>query len=201
VKRLRYSFHKYWVFVLNGDFGLVNLDLLDEGFEECLLLRQCRFFQCYPGADPATRLVPVELLLPKLPRPIAEGSFARIAINQGQQRGILVPQAAVVPQAGGKAAVFLVTPAMTAERRPVTTGLEADGKVLIVAGLEEGAKIVVQGQDALKDGQPVNVMPGKPGLKPANVGPGQQQPGNGMPPMRTDSMPARGTAKQGGNTR
>jgi len=156
----------------------------------------------YPSADPTTRLVPVELLLPKLPRPIAAGSFARIAINQGEQRGIVVPQAAVVPQAGGKAAIFLVTPAMTAERRLVTTGLEADGKVLILAGLEEGVKVVVQGQDALKEGQPVKVMPGKPGMKSANGGPGQQQPGNEMPSTRKGShAPTQGTTTIGGNTR
>ena len=101
-----------------------------------------------------------------------------------------MPQAAVVPQAGGKAAVFLVTPAMTAERRLVTTGLEAEGKVLIVAGLEEGAKVVVQGQDALKDGQPVKIMPGKPGMKPANDGPDQQQSINGMPSRRKGNVPS-----------
>ncbi|MHB9023527.1 MAG: efflux RND transporter periplasmic adaptor subunit [Armatimonadota bacterium] len=155
----------------------------------------------YPSADPTTRLVPVELLLPQLPRPIAEGSFARIAINQGQQRGIVVPLAAVVPQAGGKAAVFLVTPAMTAERRLVTTGLEADGKVLIVTGVDEGAQVVVQGQDALKEGQPVKVMPGKPGMAPADGGPGQQQPDSGMRPMHKDNVPTQGTAATGGNPR
>jgi len=154
----------------------------------------------YPSADPITRLVPVELLLPKQPRPIAEGSFARIAINQGQQRGIVVPQAAVVPQAGGKAAIFLVTPAMTAERRLVTTGLEADGKVLIVAGVEEGAKVVVQGQDALKDGQPVKVMPGKSGMGPKNGGPGHQQSGS-IPSRHSGNAPAPGTAETGGNAR
>ncbi len=180
----------------------------------------------YPSADPTTRLVPVELLLPKLPRPIAAGSFARIAINQGLQRGIVVPQAAVVPQAGGKAAIFLVTPTMTAERRLVTTGLEANGKVLIVAGMEEGAKVVVQGQDALKDGQPVKVMPGKPGMKPTNGSPGPSPSGSETPSLRkgevpsTAEMPATaiptasggasrsparkrqpGTAAMGGNTR
>lgn len=144
----------------------------------------------YPSADPTTRLVPVELLLPKLPRPIAAGSFARIAINQGQQRGIVVPQAAVVPQAGGKAAIYLVTPAMTTERRLVTTGLEADGKVLILAGLEEGAKVVVQGQDALKDGQPVKVMPGKPGMKAVNGDPEPSPPASKKSSIRKAEVPS-----------
>jgi len=145
----------------------------------------------YPSADPTTRLVPVELLLPKLSRPVAEGSFARIAINQGQQRGIVVPQAAVVPQAGGKAAVFLVMPEKTAERRPVITGLEANGKVLIVAGLEAGANVVVQGQDALKDGQPVKVMPGKPGMGPAG----------GKPPMHKSKAATPDAPTMGRQTR
>lgn len=117
----------------------------------------------YPGADPTTRLVPVELLLPQLPRPIPEGSFARVTIRTGAQRGIVVPSAAIIPQAEGQSAVFVVTPEHTASRRMVVTDVEADGKVLVISGLEAGARVIVKGQDAVRDGQPVKEMPKKPG--------------------------------------
>ena len=138
----------------------------------------------YPGADPATRLVPVELLLPTLPRPLPEGSFARVTIRTGAQRGIVVPSAAIIPQAEGKSAVFVVTPEHTASRRMVVTDIEADGKVLVVSGLEAGARVIMKGQDAVRDGQPVKEMPKKPGNA---AGPGMPA---GLTPGEVSETPA-----------
>jgi hypothetical protein len=44
-----------------------------------------------------------------------------------------------------------------AVRRPLTLGAHHDGMVDVTAGLAAGETVVVQGQDALTDNQPVTV--------------------------------------------
>ena len=113
----------------------------------------------YPTADPVTRLVPVELLLPPLPKPLADGSFARVSLQTDPQDGLLIAQVALLPQPEGRTAVFVVTVEGKAHRQMVTAVLESDGRALVTTGLEAGAQVVVRGQDGLKEGQPVKVMP------------------------------------------
>lgn len=111
----------------------------------------------FPAAEDSTGLVPVELLLPPLPRTVADGGFARIEIEIASAQGLLLPATALVEAPDGTVAVFVATPEDTAEQRPVEVGLEQGQQVVVSAGLSPGERVVVGGQERLKDGQKVKI--------------------------------------------
>jgi membrane fusion protein (multidrug efflux system) len=82
--------------------------------------------------------------------------FARGVIAVGVRRNVLqVPEDAVITTASGPI-VFMVRDGR-AIRRPLTLGLHHDGLVDVAAGLTPGDPVVVAGQDALTDNQPVAI--------------------------------------------
>jgi len=127
----------------------------------------------YPAADPATRLFPLEIPLPRESR-MPLGAFARISLLlERHSNAIVVPADAIVQKPGGKSVVFVVENG-TAQARPIEVGIESKGKVEVLSGLRPGESLVVRGQEMLKDGAEVKV--GKPGKQPsekAGAGPGQ----------------------------
>ena len=132
----------------------------------------------YPSADPATRLIPIELALPTGASP-SQGSFARVnLINEKKENIIVIPYDAVIQKPGGKTVVFVVEKG-TAHARPITTGAEWKGEVEIITGLKTGESLVVRGQKMLKDGVEVKIKPDK--KSPANKGSGLMKSKNAMP--------------------
>jgi RND family efflux transporter MFP subunit len=117
-----------------------------------------RIRRVFPSADPTTRLVPVEVALRQDGERIARGGFlARIEFTLGARLGVLlVPASAVVGDANS-AAVFVVQDG-TALRRTVRTGLNSDGRVEILTGLEAGEPVIVAGNNGLRDGAQVRVV-------------------------------------------
>ena len=60
-------------------------------------------------------------------------------------------------QGAGTRSVFVVNDEGKAEVRVVTLGRHFDGKYEILSGLEEGERVVVKGNSALKAGQAVQI--------------------------------------------
>ena len=67
----------------------------------------------------------------------------------------MVPAEAILAE-DTEEAVFVIDEGV-ARRRPVTTGLNSDGRIEVLSGLSPGERVVVVGQSGLKDGSPVNV--------------------------------------------
>lgn len=114
----------------------------------------------FPTANPATRLVPVEVALQGAQTAEARPGFlARVTFGLGTRGGVLlVPASAIV--GGGEAgpeAVFVVE-ASTASRRPVSTGMTSRGRVEILDGLEAEELVVTVGNNALRDGAEVRIV-------------------------------------------
>jgi HlyD family secretion protein len=109
-----------------------------------------------PAADASSRTFGVRVLVPNPTRILRPGMFARGAIVVGTRRNVLqIPEQAVVTATSGPM-VFVVAHG-TAFRRPVTLGAHHDGTVEVTAGLRPGEQVVVDGQNALTDNQPVAV--------------------------------------------
>jgi membrane fusion protein (multidrug efflux system) len=72
------------------------------------------------------------------------------------QNALLIPRIAVVSERGQR--TVFVADGDTARQRTVDVAFEDDQHSEIVAGLDEGELVVVQGQRALRDGQPINVL-------------------------------------------
>jgi membrane fusion protein (multidrug efflux system) len=129
-----------------------------------------RIRRIFPAADPATRLVPVEVALTgEAARAARPGFLARVAFALGARDGVLlVPASAVVGQAGAQQ-VFVVVDGK-AERRTVETGLSSEGRVEVVSGLREGEAVVVTGSNNVRNNADVRVVSG-PGGAPAGARP------------------------------
>lgn len=113
-----------------------------------------RIRRIFPTADPATRLVTVEIALDpgSGARP---GYLARIGLRLDRREdAAIVPAGAILTGAGGAESVFVVEGGM-ARRREVETGLVARGRVEVVSGLRPGEVVVVTGNHSLREGAPV----------------------------------------------
>ncbi|MEW5773631.1 MAG: efflux RND transporter periplasmic adaptor subunit [Thermodesulfobacteriota bacterium] len=111
-----------------------------------------------PGGDAATRTFPVKVRLAD-PAGLAQGMEARVALPAAEPvQAVLAPRDAVV-MAQGQSLVFVVEDG-AAKAVPVEVaaylGMQAG---LRGPGLAEGAQVVVKGQERLRPGQPVNILP------------------------------------------
>jgi membrane fusion protein, multidrug efflux system len=89
--------------------------------------------------------------------------------------------------------VYVVTPDKKAVVRNVTVGITEGEDVEIQQGLQAGETVVVEGQDKLQDGSPVEAGTGGPSGGRGRTGGGQSSPGKGTaPPPAGQTPPAAG---------
>ena len=81
----------------------------------------------------------------------------RVLLPGTAVKSYLVPAVAVSTY-GQMERLFVIRDG-TAELRLVRTGERQGEQVEILAGVSAGEQVVVQGQDLLRDGQPVQLMP------------------------------------------
>jgi RND family efflux transporter MFP subunit len=84
---------------------------------------------------------------------------ARLHIDTGQQ-GVVIPRDALIRYPDGRNTVWVASGSgqtRTASERQVRTGLRFGGRIEIVAGLEAGTPVVVQGNETLVEGQEVRI--------------------------------------------
>lgn len=132
--------------ISEGDSVDVRLDALPD--REI----NARVRRVFPAADPATRLVPVEVMLETIDaEAVRPGFLARVTFELSpRDDAVLVPAGAIVTRGGGEG-VFLVADS-TVVLRSVTPGLSADGRVEVLEGLAVGDRVVVAGSNTVRDG-------------------------------------------------
>lgn len=115
----------------------------------------------FPTADPATRLVPVEVAITGPATRMAKPGFlARVTFALSARDGVrLVPASAIVKDASGADALYVIE-SERAERRVVRTGVISEGRVEIVDGVEAGELVVVTGTNNLRHGAMVRIVDG-----------------------------------------
>jgi membrane fusion protein (multidrug efflux system) len=104
--------------------------------------------------DPVTRSMYVRAEIPNPDGALRPGMFMTVSIVGDVLPALVVPEAAIVPEQG-RAYVFVVDGAV-AHRREVKLGRRQPGLAEIVLGLEEGARVVVDGTQNLQDGGKVH---------------------------------------------
>lgn len=107
------------------------------------------------------------------------GMFARASIVlPSQNESILVPERALV-EMQGKNFVWVVDADNTASQRSVTVDPERVGPdAVVLAGLEPGERVVVEGLQKLREGAPVQPGTGSPGgaASPPELKPEEERP-------------------------
>lgn len=112
----------------------------------------------YPVIDPSTHTVKVEILIPNADRLVRPGMYARVTVNMGDRNSVVVPDAAVVKQQGsGQRQVYVLKDDGTVDLKLVTPGRHFGSNYEILSGLEDGEKVVTEGQSALRSGIKVEV--------------------------------------------
>lgn len=109
-----------------------------------------------PAADPTSRTFNVKLDLPASAG-LRPGQFARVSVPVSESETLRVPMSALV-QRGQMELVFVVADRQ-AQMRIVKTGKRIGSEMELVAGMEAGEQVVVEGASLLRDGQPVEVKP------------------------------------------
>jgi membrane fusion protein, multidrug efflux system len=113
-----------------------------------------------PVVDPATGTFKVTLEFQPDAR-LKPGMFARVNIvYERRQNALLIPRSALLDGEAG-ATVFVVDRGKAAVRR-VRTGLANGGDVEVLSGLGDEEPVVVVGQNGLKAGNDVRVVPPAP---------------------------------------
>jgi membrane fusion protein (multidrug efflux system) len=110
-----------------------------------------------PLVDPESGTIKVTVEVRDYPTTTRPGDFVEVSIvTDSHTDSLLVPRIALVTERGQQS-VFVVD-GDTAQQRPVEVGFQDDANAEILSGLEVGELVVVQGQRALRDGQPVTVL-------------------------------------------
>jgi RND family efflux transporter MFP subunit len=118
-----------------------------------------RVRQISPVVDTGTGTVKVTVEARRVPPEVRPGAFVTIdVVRETREEVVLLPREAVVREL--QEAYVFVAKGETAEKRPVSLGIEEAGRVEALSGVAAGEQIIVSGQGSLKDGSPVKVVPG-----------------------------------------
>ncbi len=115
-------------------------------------------------ASAQTRTFPVEIALPNLGNALPSGMTAEVLLAAAPARAVVVPRSVITLAETGALGVRAVGPDNIAQFVPVTI-IDDTPEGLIVTGVPEGLRIIVAGQDLVRDGETVTVVPAE-GLTP-----------------------------------
>jgi len=111
--------------------------------------------------DPQTRLGDIRIQLKPDPA-LRPGAFARAVVAVSQSQRPVLPQTAVMADAGGSY-VLIVNSADKIEKRPVRVSGTTDSGVIIAAGLSGTERVIATAGGFLRDGEAVKIAPAAAG--------------------------------------
>ncbi|RLE24762.1 MAG: hypothetical protein DRJ65_09345 [Acidobacteria bacterium] len=110
-----------------------------------------------PVVDSASGTIKVTVEIIDFPSSTRPGDFAEVSIVTDRHDGVLVvPRIAV--QTDHEDKVVFIADGEKAQRRVVEIGFEDDQFTEILAGVDEGDSVVIQGQRSLADGQKISIL-------------------------------------------
>ncbi len=115
-----------------------------------------------PVSDAAVRAFLVRITLDNKSRLLLPGNSATAIFNiQGQAQNLIVPRDALLHHPDGQMSVFIVEDDK-AMRRHVKVGRQTTKGATITSGIDANQRVVIRGNEVLKDQQPVQISPSKP---------------------------------------
>ena len=112
----------------------------------------------YPTIDASTHTFGVEVSINNANMRVRPGMYAKVTLNFGTGKSIVVPDAAVQKQAGSNDRYAFVVENGIAKYRKVELGQRLDQNFEILSGLNAGDIVVTAGQNRLIDGTPVEII-------------------------------------------
>ena len=109
-----------------------------------------------PSGDPMSRQFDIQVLMDNRDGKMKSGMFARISIRQDDSASLLIPHNAIMRR-GQLVGAYVVNAENRAILRWIRTGNDYGGQTEVLAGINPGDRIVVEGKSQLMDGQSVEV--------------------------------------------
>ncbi|TVQ67204.1 MAG: efflux RND transporter periplasmic adaptor subunit [Balneolaceae bacterium] len=141
--------------ISEGDEVRVTLDV----YPDQLFTGKVR--RIFPAADPLTRLftVEAELMLKESDPVIRTGYLARTLFTADARREVITVPSEAVYRQNETTTVFLLNEDQNRViKRTVATGVQRDGYVEIISGLQAGEVVAAANLESLRDGTPVRVV-------------------------------------------
>lgn len=112
----------------------------------------------YPTINANTHTFPVEVIVDNKDQKLRPGMFVRVTANYGTNHHVVVPDVSVIKQVGsGEHFVYVLQADNTVKYQLVEIGKRLGDKYEIISGINEGDKVVTEGQVRLKNGIEVEV--------------------------------------------
>ncbi|NCD00066.1 MAG: efflux RND transporter periplasmic adaptor subunit [Bacteroidia bacterium] len=113
----------------------------------------------YPQIDPVTRNVKFDIKIQNFSKTLIPGMLAYIKIPVASNKNaITVPEQAVLTSPDNKNFVFTVNTDTIARKIMVVTGISSGNNIEITKGLKPKEKVVISGQEMLKDSIKVKII-------------------------------------------
>lgn len=109
-------------------------------------------------ASAQTRTFPVEIALPNPGNALPSGMTAEVLLAADPARAVVVPRSVITLAESGELGVRVVGPDNIAQFAAVTI-IDDTPDGLVVTGVPEGTRIIVAGQDLVRNGDKVEVAP------------------------------------------
>ncbi len=135
---------------------LVDFPILNKQMES--IIRQVGDF-----IDPNNRTFKVEITVPDNDSSIKPNLTAKLKINDyTNPEALLIPQSVISENASGEQYIYIVNNKQgddaVAEKITIETGLTQGDVIEVLAGLESGTEIILEGARSVNDGQKVRII-------------------------------------------
>lgn len=129
---------------------------------------KAQIVKIYPEIEPKTRTRTVEAKVSEEVE-LLRGMFARLELAlETVAHAVTISDSALVVKPNGKVVVYVVIDGV-AKARVVSVGIESGRRVQIKSGIAAGDRVVVRGNEKLKDGAKVRLLKGHKGAKKRQV--------------------------------
>lgn len=141
----------YMTRVKKGDE--VSINLPDAGLD---LLAKVTFVS--QVVNPANRSFKVEVALSNKDKVLKPNMIAKIKIKDEKLDNAMVVESNLIQRVGNQSYIMVAetqNSSIIARRREITTGMEYNGKTVVLMGISIGDLIIISGQNEIVDGQPL----------------------------------------------
>lgn len=116
-----------------------------------------------PVSNSGSRTIQVRLVMENPQQRLLPGTSATAVFefSPSDKKSLLIPRDALLRSPDGSFSAFVVSEQgdqLLAERRKLQLGLQSNGSVEIISGLEANDKVVVRGNEILRHNQPVSIQ-------------------------------------------
>ena len=112
----------------------------------------------YPTIDAKSHTFPVEVKLENKDTRVRPGMFGKVTVNFGTKTHVVVPDVAVVKQAGSGDYYVYTYADGKVKNNKVELGQRLGDRYELISGIESGSQVVIAGQTHIADGTEVEVI-------------------------------------------